>query len=123
MPLPPDVPPLRQRLRAALPSAMRAGDRAVVSALRSALAAIENAEAVDPPGAAPGRSGALERSPVGAGATEAARRELTEAEVERLVRTEVADREAVANEYERAGRHDYARRLRDEAGALAAHLA
>jgi uncharacterized protein YqeY len=123
MPLPPDVPPLRQRLRAALPSAMRAGDRAVVSALRSALAAIENAEAVDPPGAAAGHSGALERSPVGAGATEVARRELTEAEVERLVRTEVADREAVANEYERAGRHDYARRLRHEAEALAAHLA
>src|SRR5438067_1668677 len=36
--------PLRQRLRDAIPAALKAGDRVTVSALRSALTAIENAE-------------------------------------------------------------------------------
>jgi len=117
----PPPSPLRQRLRAALPEALRAGDRDAVAALRSALAAIDNAESVDAPPPAPG-SLAVERTPVGAGATEVARRELTEAQVERLVRTEVAEREAVAAEYERAGRGERAARLRREAAVLAAHL-
>jgi uncharacterized protein len=43
---------LRGRLRGALPAAMKARDAAAVAALRSALAAIDNAEAVEP---APGR--------------------------------------------------------------------
>ena len=39
---------LRDRLRRALPAAMKAQDRPAVTALRSALAAIDNAEAFDP---------------------------------------------------------------------------
>ena len=39
---------LRDRLRRALPAAMKAQDRPAVTALRSALAAIDNAEAYDP---------------------------------------------------------------------------
>lgn len=39
---------LRDRLRRALPVAMKARDRTAVTALRSALAAIDNAEAFDP---------------------------------------------------------------------------
>jgi Yqey-like protein len=39
---------LRDRLRRALPAAMKAQDRPAMSALRSALAAIDNAEAFDP---------------------------------------------------------------------------
>jgi uncharacterized protein YqeY len=39
---------LRERLGRALPAAMKARDRVAVAALRSALAAIANAEAVDP---------------------------------------------------------------------------
>jgi uncharacterized protein YqeY len=39
---------LRDRLRQALPAAMKAHDRPAVTALRSALAAIDNAEAFDP---------------------------------------------------------------------------
>jgi uncharacterized protein len=42
---------LRDRLRRALPAAMKARDAPAVAALRSALAAIDNAEAVDSPGA------------------------------------------------------------------------
>jgi uncharacterized protein len=113
--------PLRQRLRAALPAAMKARDHAAVAALRSTLAAIDNAEAVDAT-VHSGGSLAIERSPVGVGAAEVPRRVLTEEQVERIVRTEVADREAAAGGYERAGHPDRAARLRAEAAALTAHL-
>lgn len=67
--------PLRDRLRAALLDARRARDAEVVSVVRSALAALENAEAVPVEAAA----GALEASPA-AGSTEARRRTLTDAD-------------------------------------------
>jgi uncharacterized protein len=114
---------LRERLRAALPAAMKARDAAAVAALRSALAAVDNAEAVEaapPPTAATHPD--LAGTTVGVGATEAGRRDLEEAEVERLVRAEVTDRRAAAQAYERAGRHDRARRLRAEADVLGSHL-
>lgn len=38
---------LRERLRGALPAAIKARDAAAVAALRSALAAVDNAEAAD----------------------------------------------------------------------------
>ena len=41
--------PLRQNLRDALTTAIKSRDRVAVAALRSALAAIDNAEAVDRP--------------------------------------------------------------------------
>jgi len=114
-------PSLRHRLRQALPAAMKAGDRVAVAALRSTLAAIDNAGAVD---RAPSvdQTLAIERIPVGAGAAEVPRRVLTEAQVEHIVRAELAEREAAAREYERAGRSEQAERLRHEAGVLAAHL-
>ena len=119
--------PLRQRLRGALGAAIKERDRAAVGALRSALAAIENAEAVDVAGrsentGAGGTSLAIERIPVGAGAAEVARRELTEGDVERIVRGEVAEREAAALTYERAGQAEHAQRLREEIRVLSAHL-
>jgi uncharacterized protein len=116
------VVPLRQRLREALPAAMKARDRVAVTVLRSALAALDNAEAVV--AAAPdGSSLAIERTPVGVGAAEVPRRVLTEAQVEQLVRVEVAEREAAALDYERAGRPERAEQLRGEAAVLSAHLA
>jgi uncharacterized protein len=110
---------LRDRLRAALPTALKARDRAGLAALRSALAAIDNAEAV---GAGPDRGLAIEESPAGAGATEAERRALTEAQVRSVVLAEVTERRAAAEEYERAGRTDRAELLRAEAAVLEAHL-
>ncbi len=76
---------LRVRMRQALPDAMRARDKAAVSALRATLAALDNAEAV-PVDEAELRGLALELSPVGAGATEAARRVLSERDVADIVR-------------------------------------
>lgn len=114
--------PLRQRLRAALPAAMKARDRAATTALRATLAAIDNAEAVGPAESLPGTSLAIEQVPIGAGATEVARRALTDAEVEAIVRGEVAERETAAADYERAGHPDRAELLRSEARALQAQL-
>jgi uncharacterized protein YqeY len=109
---------LRRRLRDALVVAMRERDRVTVSALRATLAAIDNAEAVDTPAAA----GAIESSPVGIGVAEAERRALSEEDIAQIVRAEVADREAAALGYDRAGRPERAEALRAEARVLSAHL-
>jgi len=69
--------PLRTRLRT---------DAETVSTLRTALAALENAEAV--PAAA--RAGAIEQAPVGAGAAEAARRVPSDADELALLDEEIA---------------------------------
>jgi uncharacterized protein YqeY len=100
---------------------MKARDRIAMAALRSTLAAIDNAEAVvpDAPG---GGSLAIERSPVGVGAAEVARRALTAEQVTRIVRAEVAERTDAALGYERSGRPDHAERLRAEARVLSAYL-
>ncbi|XVV13351.1 hypothetical protein ACQP2X_03040 [Actinoplanes sp. CA-131856] len=112
--------PLRQKLREALPAAMKARDRAAVAALRATLAAIDNAEAVSAEGGTP-KSLAIETLP-GVGATEVARRVLTEEDVRRIVRAEADDREQAAAEYAGLGRPERAEQLRAEAGALTAYL-
>lgn len=114
---------LRERLRAALPAAMKARDAVAVAALRSALAAIDNAEAVGAALAPPGAGSAdVAGAVLGVGAAEAERRSLTDAQVEELVRAEVADRQAAARQYEHAGHRQRAERLRGEAGVLGAYL-
>jgi uncharacterized protein YqeY len=113
--------PLRQRLREALPAAIKARDRVAVAALRSTLAAIDNAEAVDRAVSADERL-AIEQTPLGVGAAEVERRVLTQAQVDDVVRAEVAEREAAAGHYDRAGQSERAALLRGEARVLAAHL-
>ncbi|HWG99688.1 MAG TPA: hypothetical protein VNV66_10270 [Pilimelia sp.] len=113
--------PLRERLRKALPAAMRARDRAAVSALRSALAAIDNAEAVDRPTSAD-HGLAIGETPRGAGAADVARRTLSDADVERIVRMQVAESRAAAATYERAGETARAEIMRAQAAALETHL-
>jgi uncharacterized protein YqeY len=107
------------RLRAALKTAMKARDTATVTAMRAALAAIDNAGAVAPTGEA----GTIPLGPIagavsGLGASEATRRALGDDDVAALVWTEVSEREEAADGYEQAGRDDHAQRLRDEAAAL-----
>jgi uncharacterized protein YqeY len=120
--MPTEIAPLRERLRAAVPVAMKARDRATVAALRSALAAVDNAEAVDG-GGDDVRAGAIETSPVGVGAAEVGRRVLSEAEVTAIVRNEVSERRAAAAAYQASGHGERAAALVAEADALAAHLA
>lgn len=116
---------MRSELRRDLAAAIRTRDAVAVAALRTALAAIENAEAVRPDDAelaAPGPS-PVAGSVLGLGAGEAPRRELTAAEVVRIVRAEVAERVAAAGEYERCGHSARADRLRAEAAVLSRYLA
>ncbi|MFH9399390.1 hypothetical protein ACH4JS_06320 [Streptomyces sp. NPDC017638] len=100
---------------------MRARDKAAVSALRSALAALDNAEAVPLPEAGL-RGVALEESPVGAGTTEAARRELSERGVIDVVRAEAAERLEAAARLTAPAHADHAARLRAEAAVLLTFL-
>ena len=114
--------PLRQRLREALPAAMKARYRTAVAVLRATMAAIDNAEAIVPAEDGTRRSLAIEQVPIGAGATEAARRTLTESDVESIVRAEIAERESAAAQYEGADHPDRAERLRAEVRALTSAL-
>ena len=111
---------IRQRLQLALREALKARDTIATSALRSALAAIDNAGAVPPaPAPAAGAGGPHVAGAVaGLGAAEAERRSLTAAEVEEIVRTEVAERQAAARDYDRVGHAEQADRLRREADVL-----
>jgi hypothetical protein len=94
----------RPRLQLALREALKARDTIATSALRSALAAIDNAGAVPPAPAPPAGTasshvaGAVAGAVAGLGAGEAERRRLTEAEVQELVRAEIADRQAAARD-------------------------
>ena len=110
----------RQRLQLALHEALRARDTAATSALRSALAAIDNAGAVPAaPAPAAGAGGPhFAGAAAGLGAGEAERRSLTEAEAEQIVRAEAAERQAAARDYDQTGHADQAARLRREAHVL-----
>ena len=115
------TPGLRARMGAALSTAMRARDRVAVAALRSALGRVSNAEAV-PVDSVP-RAGALHDAPVGAGAADAPRRELTEADVRAVVEAEVAEHEHAAGHFAAVGRPDDAARVGAEADVLRTLLA
>lgn len=96
---------------------MRAGDKAAVSALRAALGALDNAEAV-PVQETELRGLALEESPVGVGVTERARRELGEHSVVGIVKAEAAERLEAAAQLTAPAHAHRAARLRAEAAVL-----
>jgi uncharacterized protein len=116
---------LRARLSAALKDAIRARDQVAVSALRSALGAIGNAEAVpvDQPTPPPGPSGPhFAGSVSGLAAAEMARLRLTPADLDAIMRSEIGERERAAEDYEANGFADQAERLRREASILTSVL-
>ncbi|GAA2054725.1 hypothetical protein GCM10009839_73790 [Catenulispora yoronensis] len=92
------------------------------STLRTTLAAIDNAEAVEVGELAGAGAGAIEASPVGAGAAEVARRELSEADVVGVVRGEIDELRRAAGVFEKSGRDDRGAELRAAAGMLAGFL-
>jgi hypothetical protein len=119
-----DEEALRARLRRALTDAMKQRDRTAVTALRTALSAIDNSEAVarpEPPSDV--GSGAIAGAVHGVGRSEARRRNLTEREVLDVVVDQIDERDHAANEYERMGQLDRANLLRDEAAVLRSHVA
>ncbi len=111
-----------RELRHALTAAVKARDAVAVSALRSALAAIENAGAVDSAHAPRPDSGPIAGAVPGVGAGEVARRTLSPEDVRAVVAAEVEHRRTAAREYVALGRPDRAERLRAEADILVAHL-
>jgi uncharacterized protein len=92
-------------------------DRIAVSALRWALSAIGNAEAISPPPGMPG-AGSPHIAGAGLNAAEAQRRTLSAAEVDQIIQAEISERLLAAGDYERSGHADRPQRLRSEAGVL-----
>ncbi|WP_405783862.1 hypothetical protein [Streptomyces sp. NBC_00859] len=96
---------------------MRARDKVAVSALRATLAALDNAGAVPLDAAGP-HGPALEESPVGAGATDVMRRELSECAMVDIVRAEATERMQAAAELTSPAHAGRAAQLREEAAVL-----
>jgi len=114
---------IRARLRAGLMDAMRERDAVARRALRSALAAIDNAEAVPSAGVhPPDSSEQVAGAAVGVGSTEAARAELTRGKVHSILDREIRERLAAAEEYRTVGRDGAADDLDAEARVIWAHL-
>ncbi len=113
---------IRARLRAALTAAMTERDMATVRVVRSAIGAIDNAEAVDTtvPADQIDVSSRIAGAVAGAGASEARRRELTDADVTAVLHAEIAERRVAADEYDATGEPgaDRAALLRAEADTL-----
>jgi hypothetical protein len=116
---------LRRELRAGLSEAIRNRDVVATAALRSALSAIDNAEAPDEAHAPKPTAGhaTLAGTVAGLGAAEVERRILSEAELERIIEAEITDRDHAAETYRLSGRADMADRLKAQADVLRPYLA
>lgn len=116
------VAAMRSQLRRDLTIAMKTKDRDAVTALRSALAAIENAAAPAAQSAndTGGEHGA--GAAIGVGTSEVQRHELTDTELRAVVEAEISERTVAAEEYDRLGRADHAGRLRAETNVLTRYL-
>lgn len=100
---------------------MKERNRPAVRAIRSLLAAIDNAEAV--PIQQTFDSGAhVAHAAVGAGAGDQPRRELTGADLAQIVEREARERASAQDEYLRAGREDEAQELAEELKIVSAYL-
>jgi len=110
-------------MRADLPVAMKARDAAAVSALRTGLAAIANAEAPPvPPVSSGAGANRVPVEPVVGRLVEHARLELTGADVERILRHEIADRHDTIAAIEPHGRDVEVDDLRGEIAVLERYL-
>ena len=109
----------RTEIRRGLLAARKDRDATRVSALRSALSAIDNAET--PEGPVPAAS-AIADSAVGIGAADITRRALTDDDIRSLMRREIDERHEAAEQIAEAGHADRAAAIRGEASVLGALL-
>lgn len=110
---------MRDQLQAALKDARKRRDQVATTALRSALAALDNAAAVD--ATLPTvEHDCIAGSAGGLGAAEVPRVELTEADERAVLAREISERRAAGREYDALGQAEAAARLRAEADVLAA---
>jgi hypothetical protein len=105
----------RETLRASLLTARKERDAIRVSALRSALSAIDNAETPDGP--APS-AGALSEVAVAPGSADVPRRVLSDGEIRALLTAEIEERHAAAAQLAAAGADERASTVRAEAATL-----
>jgi uncharacterized protein YqeY len=108
----------RNRLREALLAARKKRDATRVSALRSALSAIDNAETPDDVVVDAAASGTIAGGVAGLGAAEVARKELSDAQIRDLLRREVDERLAAAHQVTGGGHTERAAALLAEAAIL-----
>ena len=116
---------LRAALRQGLTAALKARDSDALAALRTAIAAIDNAEAIPAPVTPPqlpATSPHIAGASRGAGSAEGARHQLSSGEVQGILREQIADHAREADRYDALGQADAASRLRRQARALAAFL-
>jgi uncharacterized protein len=114
---------LRPRLRRQLSAAVRDRDRIAVNALRDAIAALDNAEAVEPGQDVPAQvSEHVAGGVVGLGAAEVERRILDPESQRSILSAEIEARLAAATTYEEHGQRARAAALRLGADALLAVL-
>ena len=109
----------RLLLRERLLAARKDRDATRVSALRSALGAIDNAETPDAEPLDLATSGPVAGSVAGLGAAEVPRRVLSDSAIRDLLRGEVDERLAAAEQISAGGQPDRAMALRAEAAVLA----
>jgi uncharacterized protein YqeY len=108
----------RQTLRARLMTARKDRDAIRVSALRSALSAIDNAETPDVEDLDVPAAGTIAGSVAGLGAAEMPRRVLTDAAIRTLLRAEIDDRLLAAEQMDAGGHCQRATAVRAEAAVL-----
>lgn len=110
----------RDLLRTALRAALRDRQHDAVAALRETLAAIDNAESVDPSAAPPVQHGVIVGGVPGLGAGEVPRRSLSAQEVTAIVDREIDERRGAVITYANLGREDKAAVFRRQVEALVA---
>jgi uncharacterized protein YqeY len=111
---------LRTRLRTDLRAAMKAQARDEMAALRSLIAAIDNAESVEDSSPPPRTSSEHVAGAVqGLGAADGTRRTLSERDLQRIIEAELWERDAQAERLDLLGRVGDASHLRVEADVIA----
>lgn len=114
---------LRAALRHGLTTALKARDTDALAVLRTAIAAIDNAQAVPAPGPnPPATSTHVAGARSGAGSTEAARRQLGSSELRDILRGQITEHAREADRYDALGQAEAAERLRRQARTLAAYV-
>ena len=115
----------RAALRHGLVTALKARDTDALAALRTAIAAIDNAEAVPvpvPDTSRPATGVHIAGSRSGPGSTEAARRQLSASELRDILAGQITEHTREADRYDALGQADAAERLRRQARTLTAYL-
>jgi hypothetical protein len=109
-------------MRRDLTAALKAREPDAVAALRTAIAAIDNAEAVAAPDTSPaGAGGRIAGARDGVGSTEATRRTLGVDQVRAILRDQIDEATREADRYDALGQDGAAQRLRRQARVLAAY--